>query len=303
LLPNVLEDYKVSVADARDHEVLALVATIVNKCQSTIMNEIPVMFNAVFQCTLQMITSGFEDFPDIRSEFYNFLKEVNTHCFPALKAMGAECFKVVVHSIIWAFKHTMRNISEIGLKITLHLLEQINADQSEVSNSFYQTYFLHLLQDLFYILTDTFHKSGFKDQAMILTSMFGMVESGRVTAPLSPDQTKDNRTFMREYVMQLLLKSFPNLSQANVHSFVVGLFEMTNFDAFCDHLRDFLVELKEFSDGDSNKELYSAEEEARRTATGQQELQIPGLVGANDPRRANETIISYSSPEALNYNI
>jgi hypothetical protein len=40
------------------------------------------------------------------------------------------------------------------------ILEQINADNTEVSNSFYQIYFLHLLQDLFYILTDTFHKSG-----------------------------------------------------------------------------------------------------------------------------------------------
>lgn len=40
----------------------------------------------------------------------------------------------------------MRNISEIGLEITLELLEQINADDNEVSNSFYQTYFLHLLQ-------------------------------------------------------------------------------------------------------------------------------------------------------------
>lgn len=54
----------------------------------------------------------------------------------------------------------MRNISELGLEITLQLLEQINNDNTEVSNSFYQTYFLHLLQDLFYILTDTFHKSG-----------------------------------------------------------------------------------------------------------------------------------------------
>mgnify|MGYP002378154969 CR=1 FL=1 len=40
----------------------------------------------------------------------------------ALKAMGPESFKVIVHSIIWAFKHTMRNISEIGLEITLQLL-------------------------------------------------------------------------------------------------------------------------------------------------------------------------------------
>jgi len=290
LLPNVLEDYKVSCPDARDNEVLSLVATIVSKCQSTITNEIPVMFNAVFECTLQMITTNYQDYPEIRFEFYNFLKEVNRYCFPALKAMGPDSFKVVVHSIIWAFKHTMRNISELGLEITLNLLEQINADSVEVSNSFYQTYFLHLLQDLFFILTDTFHKSGFKKQAMILTQMFAMVESGRVTAPLGPDASVDNRMFMREYVMQLLLKSFPNLSQNDVMAFVVGLFEKSDFDSFCNHLRDFLVQLKEFSEGDSNKDLYAAEDEANRNATGQRELAIPGLVGANDPRRETENM-------------
>lgn len=120
------------------------------------------MFNAVFECTLQMITTNYQDFPEVRlgklfsnsslsfsltwTEFYKFLREVNRHCFPALKAMGPDSFKVVVHSIIWAFKHTMRNISEIGLEITLELLDQINADNTDVSNSFYQIYFLHLLQ-------------------------------------------------------------------------------------------------------------------------------------------------------------
>lgn len=80
-----------------------------------------------------------------------------------------------------------------------------------------------------------------------------MVETGRVTAPLGPDASVDNRIFMREYVMQLLIKSFPNLTPKDVHAFVVGLFEKNDFDSFCNHLRDFLVQLKEFSDGDSNK--------------------------------------------------
>jgi len=287
LLPNVLEDYKVSVPDARDSEVLTLVATIVSKCQHTITNEIPVMFNAVFECTLQMITNNYQDHPEIRLEFYGFLKEVTRHCFPALKGMGPDSFKVVVHSIIWAFKHTMRNISELGLEVTEILLEQIHQDSPDVINSFYQTYFLHLLQDLFFILTDTFHKSGFKKQAAILTTMFSMVENNRVTAALGPN-SNDNRIFMREYVRELLLKSFPNLSPPDVHAFVVGLFEKTDFESFCNHLRDFLVQLKEFSEGDSNKDLFSAEDEANRSASGQRELAIPGLVGANDPRREDE---------------
>lgn len=86
----------------------------------------------------------------------------------AFKRMQPEHFKLVVHSIVWAFKHTMRNISEIGLQITLELLQQINHDNSDVANSFYQSYFLYLLQDLLYILTDTFHKSGALEESKYL---------------------------------------------------------------------------------------------------------------------------------------
>lgn len=85
-----------------------------------------------------------------------------------------------------------------------------------------------------------------------------MVETGRVTAPLGPPETNvDNRIFMREYVLQLLQKSFPNLTYNDVFSFVTGLFEKNDFESFCNHLRDFLVQLKEFSDGDSNKVSFS----------------------------------------------
>lgn len=228
------------------------------------------MFGAIFECTLQMITTNFEDFPDIRLEFYNFLQEVNRNCFVAFKRMQPEHFKLVVHSIVWAFKHTMRNISEIGLQITLELLQQINHDGSDVANSFYQSYFLYLLQDLLFILTDTFHKSGFKLQAQILVQMFMMVEEGRVTVPLwqagqVTDPTMDNRRFIRNYVIELLSKSFPNLTASLVNSFVCGLFDLRkDYNQFCTHLRDFLVQLKEFSGGDDNANLFASEQEAEK---------------------------------------
>jgi len=295
LLPSVLEDYKQSVPIARDAEVLALMANIVGKCGHSVTNEIPAMFNAVFEVTLEMISTNFEDFPEIRIEFYNFLREVNRHCFSALKRMGGEVFKLIIHSIIIAFKNKMRNISEIGLNITQELLQQINTDTSEVANSFYQTYFLHLLTDVFHVLTDTFHKSGFKLQAAILLQMFVMVETQRVTVPIfdvsKHEPGMDNRRFLREYVMRLLVQSFPNLTQQTCHTFVVGLFDLhRDFPTFCKHLRDFLVQLKEFAGGDDNSQLYASETEAELQQAQQKEMQIPGLVGANDPRRDSEIL-------------
>jgi exportin-1 len=69
-------------------------------------------------------------------------------------------FKLVIDSIVWAFKHTERQISETGLNILMELLKNISDSGPDVSSLFYKTYFLSVLQDVFYVLTDTFHKSG-----------------------------------------------------------------------------------------------------------------------------------------------
>lgn len=42
---------------------------------------------------------------------------VNTHCFPAFLNIPPPQFKLVLDSIIWAFKHTMRNVADTGLNV------------------------------------------------------------------------------------------------------------------------------------------------------------------------------------------
>ena len=90
-------------------------------------------------------------------------------------------------SIIWAIKHTMRDIADIGLNrqscftlelneydLTLFLylvcLEVVNnfasAADPSVTNAFFQQYFLSIIQDIFFVLTDADHKSGFKLQSV-----------------------------------------------------------------------------------------------------------------------------------------
>jgi hypothetical protein len=48
---------------------------------------------------------------------------VNLHCFPAFLSIPPQQFKLVLDSIIWAFKHTMRNVADIGLNILIQLLQ------------------------------------------------------------------------------------------------------------------------------------------------------------------------------------
>jgi exportin-1 len=112
VLDPILGDYKRNIAGARDPEVLKLMGTVVEKLQSHVVEDVPRIMDAVFEVTLEMITKNFEDFPEHRLQFFWFIKMINHHCFAALFNIPGEHQKLVVHSVVWAMKHTERNISD-----------------------------------------------------------------------------------------------------------------------------------------------------------------------------------------------
>ncbi len=74
VLDPILGDYKRNIAGARDPEVLTLFATVVEKLKENVVDEVPRIMEAVFECTLEMITKNFEDFPEHRIRFFEFIK-------------------------------------------------------------------------------------------------------------------------------------------------------------------------------------------------------------------------------------
>ena len=48
------------------------------------IDEVPKIFEACFECTLTMITANFEDYPDHRLKFFSLLRAITNHCFRAL---------------------------------------------------------------------------------------------------------------------------------------------------------------------------------------------------------------------------
>lgn len=118
LLDAVLLDYqRTKVPTAREPKVLTTMAAIVNKLEKNITSEVPKIFDAVFECTLDMICKDFEDYPQHRTCFYELLQAVNQHCFKAFLAIHQTQFQLVFDSVVWAFKHTMRNVADMGLQI------------------------------------------------------------------------------------------------------------------------------------------------------------------------------------------
>ncbi|XP_020080083.1 protein EXPORTIN 1A-like [Ananas comosus] len=285
MMDPVLGDYARNVPDARESEVLSLFATIINKYKAVMMEDVPRIFEAVFQCTLEMITKNFEDYPEHRLKFFSLLRAIGTHCFQALIHLSSQQLKLVMDSINWAFRHTERNIAETGLNLLLEMMK--NFQMSEFCNQFYRTYYLNIEQEIFAVLTDTFHKPGFKLHVLVLQHLFCLVDSGSLTEPLWDASTvpypyPNNMMFVRDYTIKLLGTSFPNMTVAEVTKFVDGLFESRNdLPTFKNHIRDFLIQSKEFSAQD-NKDLYAEEAAAQRERERQRMLSIPGLIAPSE---------------------
>ncbi|CAG7724558.1 unnamed protein product [Allacma fusca] len=291
LLDAVLLDYQMtSVSSAREPEVLSTMAAIVNKLEAHITLHIPKIFGAVFEVTLNMINKDFEEFPEHRTNFFLLLQTVNSHCFPAFLTLPATQFKLVLDSIIWAFKHTMRNVADTGLHILYQLLQNISANDV-AAQSFYQTYFTDILQHIFSVVTDTSHTAGLGMHASILAYLFTIVEIGKVTVPLSatpalPFEPTHNVIFIQEYVANLLKSAFPHLTENQIKITVTGMFNLDqDVAAFKEHLRDFLVQIREFT-GEDDSDLYLEEREAAlRTAEQEKrriQMSVPGILNPHE---------------------
>ena len=77
----------------------------------------------------------------------------------ALISLAAPQFRLVLDTIIWAFKHTMRNVADTGLDILHSMLLNIQAHPTQ-AQTFYQTYYIMILRYIFLVVTDTSHTAG-----------------------------------------------------------------------------------------------------------------------------------------------
>ncbi|OCH95617.1 hypothetical protein OBBRIDRAFT_788159 [Obba rivulosa] len=298
LLDAILGDYNRNVPAARDAEVLNVMATIIGRLGPLLTPQVPAILDAVFEPTLNMINQDFSEFPEHRVGFFKLLRAINLNCFPALLTIPPPQYKLFMDSIIWAIKHTMRDIAETGLNLCLEVINNFASAEPPVANAFFQQYFLSIIQDIFFVLTDTDHKSGFKLQSLLLARMFQLVETNQISVPLFdpatvPDPNMSNSLFLREYTANLLKSAFPHVQTAQIQTFIVCLGEYhSDINRFKLALRDFLVQLKEFS-GD-NAELYLEEKEAEAQRKAQEEravaLRIPGMLKPSQLEDKDEDI-------------
>lgn len=126
--------------------------------------------------------------------------------------------------------------------------------------------------------------------ATILAYMFTLVETEKITAPLnSAEQAAANMTnmvYIQGFVANLLKTAFPHLTDNQIKITVTGLFNLNqDIPGFKDHLRDFLVQIREFT-GEDDTDLYLEEREAA-LKTAQEEkrkvqMSVPGILNPHE---------------------
>lgn len=126
-----------------------------------------------------------------------------------------------------------------------------------IADPFYKTFYIDLLQEIFCVLTDSFHKSGFKLQVEILLYLISVVEMNQITDNLF-DPNVNNKTFVVNYLINLLSQAFSHLNKLQIEAFCLALFNRCyNYQQFKITIRDFLTTLKSFSG--SSEELFEEE--------------------------------------------
>jgi len=245
-LMDILQDYCNNVPDAREPEILTLFTTIVEKQKENVTHLIPKILEDIFNATLNMITLDFNSNIEHRVNLFKFILAIANNCFQALFNIPPDQFKTVIDCIVWAIKHELPSIFDSGLEALYIILKNVSSDQN-VSNQFYQIYYMSLLQDIFYVLTDGLHKSGFKLQTMILGLLFQVVANDYITVPLVPGQNISNKELVYQYLVDELTKSFVTISKNQTSQYISQMFNVC-FDnlQFKSVLRDYLIQLSQY---------------------------------------------------------
>ena len=104
--------------------------------------------------------------------------------------------------------------------------------------------------------------------------------------------TAANGTYVQDFVANLLRTAFPHLTDNQIKITVQGLFNLDqDIPAFKEHLRDFLVQIREFT-GEDDSDLFlderdaalkQAQDEKRKIA-----ISVPGMLNPHEAEEMQE---------------
>ncbi|KAK2964914.1 putative exportin 1B [Blattamonas nauphoetae] len=244
LIEQILPIYAQSPPLTRDADILSLTTVLARRLRSILHPHFHTILTLLFEPTIAAITHNFEDFPEQRLAFYQLLAALNEHCPNGLVSHKEKSqTTLIVDTILWGVKHADKIIADLGLDLLAGLIT--NYVQSDNGPTFFQDHYVRIFTDVLGVMTDSFHKQGFRGQCIVLHRLSTLLYTGQISVSLSPEYHDSNLAFMKTTLTAIIGSAFSHLLPVQIEYFIDGLFTTAELDRFSNHVRDFLIQLQE----------------------------------------------------------
>ncbi|CAB4254893.1 similar to Saccharomyces cerevisiae YGR218W CRM1 Major karyopherin, involved in export of proteins, RNAs, and ribosomal subunits from the nucleus [Maudiozyma barnettii] len=248
-----MKDYRFGPTNFKEPEALLYANNVVLNCGQRYPDIVIIILENTFLSSLEMIKNDTDNFPEHRLYFYQLLRTITYKSFSVLIEFPInDFFKIFFDTICWSFKHHNREIEETGLQIAIDMLNNVDRlnDNTEFQTKFYQKYYLNLVNETLYALTDSDHQPAFAKQALLFRNLLMLTYDDRIPIPLTNtgDITGNysNTIYLNEYITKLLTSAFLNLTVTQIENFLNALMKnYNNVALFTNTVSDFLIQSKE----------------------------------------------------------
>ena len=196
-LGELLNEFQQCLPETKEQEFVALFTVVLEKLNIVLSNDfLSKLIEMIFTSSLPLITSDFNSFPEIRANFFSFLKALVKFNFGPLFSLQENYLNTILDCIIWSFRHELSTYSDLGLELLEEVLLNVNKN-GPISNLFYSRYHMKILTDILDVMTDGFHKSGLDVQTKIFYILIHITTQNIVTPLLFRCSTPSLRTSRR----------------------------------------------------------------------------------------------------------
>ena len=293
LVESVFAPYAESVPELRESGAVQLAADLITALRKPSVPVAPQIITPLFEPTLSMINTSFEEFPEHRTAFYALCDALVQHATPVIWAMPGNG-NLMFRALIWAMKHTDRAIADAGVATLSELIDRVSPTHGaspECIAAVHANYYLLVLKELLVVLTDRMHQAQFVAHCELLRKLIALAKSGRLACNLwehagsSAPADGSNATWLHVWLRELLHMSFTNLQLEQIEQFVAGLMAAsarTEERAYQQHIRDFLITMLEFTANPATSGLYEQERAQAAEQERQRRAAVAGLAALPD---------------------
>ena len=263
IMETIISDFEQSGPYSKVPQVLDLVTAMSQNMKDDVSGIIPQIFASVFGPSIEMINTDFDSFPDFRLPIYTFLHTIIKNHIHIMLSAPPDDFNFFVQSINWGVRHPYHEVCVEAIAATKDLINATKRD-GNFSRGYVMTIANHTLD----ILTDTLHKSAFREQSDLLMMIFNT----------------QNSAISINAMVESLMESFPNADPDEFSEYLTGMSQFArrnNTAEFNQTLRALLISTKHFSVKDQQIDIEGQEAEASQF--NQDMDGVAGLQGPAEP--------------------